>query len=365
MIYFFGLLILGVLFTVGITTLMPLYSVTFLIDKPVDCVLGSECFIQNYVDANPAKGKWSDYTCGPLSYDGHKGTDFRLKNLRAMEKGVNVLAVADGKILNVRDGMVDKSFRKLNPEYIKDRECGNGVVIEHANGYKSQYCHMKENSVTVKPEQEIKRGDVIGQIGLSGKTEFPHVHLQISNAEGKIIDPFSGSTMESSACGVKGERNFWRAEARKDVTYIPTGVLGSGWSISSPDSKQIRAGDGSSPASLPEDASAIIFWVDLMGLRKGDQLSMLLQDAQGKTLVNHAKKITGNKAQYFQFVGKKLSEDKWVNGFYRARYTLYRGTDKHREPIIKKESTILVGELPQEEQAEKPKEKAIRVLRID
>ena len=62
---------------------------------PVDCTLGQDCVIQNYVDVDPSKG-WHDYQCGFLSYDGHKGTDIRIRDYRAMAEGVAVLAAADG-----------------------------------------------------------------------------------------------------------------------------------------------------------------------------------------------------------------------------------------------------------------------------
>ena len=58
---------------------------------PVSCSLGDTCFIQQFVD-HAAGPDARDYTCGALSYDGHKGTDFGLPNLRQMAAGVDVLA---------------------------------------------------------------------------------------------------------------------------------------------------------------------------------------------------------------------------------------------------------------------------------
>ena len=54
---------------------------------PIDCEIGVSCFIQNYVDRDPTPGR-ADYRCGHLSYDKHKGTDIRIRDLVAMRGGV-------------------------------------------------------------------------------------------------------------------------------------------------------------------------------------------------------------------------------------------------------------------------------------
>ena len=63
------------------------FSLTF----PIDCTLDDICFIQQFVDHDPTAGV-HDFTCGALSYDGHKGTDFALPSRAAQRAGVNVLA---------------------------------------------------------------------------------------------------------------------------------------------------------------------------------------------------------------------------------------------------------------------------------
>src|SRR5690606_21465600 len=47
---------------------------------PVNCDVGRDCFIQQYVDHDAGDG-YSDYRCGPLSYDTHKGTDIRIPGI--------------------------------------------------------------------------------------------------------------------------------------------------------------------------------------------------------------------------------------------------------------------------------------------
>src|SRR4051812_25240187 len=82
----------------------------FRIGLPVECALGSLCSVQNYVDLDPGPGRL-DPGCGRLTYDGHDGTDIRVRDLVAMRAGVNVVAAAAGVVKATRDGMADVSIR--------------------------------------------------------------------------------------------------------------------------------------------------------------------------------------------------------------------------------------------------------------
>ena len=62
---------------------------------PLKCSLGKDCFIQQYTDIDPGP-EARDYRCGSATYDGHKGTDFRVLSLEAAARGVPVLASAPG-----------------------------------------------------------------------------------------------------------------------------------------------------------------------------------------------------------------------------------------------------------------------------
>jgi hypothetical protein len=134
---------------------------------PVDCTPGRDCFIQNYVDNDPGPGR-RDYACGPLSYDGHVGTDFRVPDRAAMLRGVAVVAAAPGVVRATRDGMADISIRETGREAVAGREAGNSVLIDHGDGWETQYSHLRRDSVRVHPGDRVKAGAVLGLIGLSG-----------------------------------------------------------------------------------------------------------------------------------------------------------------------------------------------------
>lgn len=291
---------------------------------PVACDYGKDCFIQNYVDQDSTSAA-RDFTCGPLSYDGHKGTDIRVVNEAVMRKGVAVLAAADGTIRATRDGMDDVNVKTLEADAVKNRECGNGVVIHHSTGYETQYCHLMKGSIAVKQGQPIKAGQVLGRIGMSGASEFPHLHFEVRRL-GKIIDPFTAEPAGGS-CG-KTTANLWKSP----ITYQPTALMGQGFTTSIPNSAAIRRA-GLTLTEIPRTAAALIYWVDIMGIRQGDTLKLHVLTPNGLVAVERDVPMTRNLAQSFSYVGKKATPEGMVPGIYKAQFTLLR-----------KNETVLQGE---------------------
>src|SRR5215510_1215874 len=79
-----------------ISLLFSFSAQAFELQMPIDCTIGVTCAIQNYVDVDPSP-RAVDFSCGSLTYDGHNGTDFRLPDLATQQRGVNVLAAANGR----------------------------------------------------------------------------------------------------------------------------------------------------------------------------------------------------------------------------------------------------------------------------
>ena len=63
---------------------------------------------------------------------------------------------------------------------------GNHVIINHGYGYETLYGHMFR--VKVKPGQKVKRGEIIGWVGSTGKSTGPHCHYEV-NKNGRHLDP--------------------------------------------------------------------------------------------------------------------------------------------------------------------------------
>ena len=180
---------------------------------PVDCEMGKQCYIQNFVDRDPGPD-YADFTCGSLSYDGHKGTDFRVATLAEMEEGVAVIAAAPGRVRAIRDG-VDDLGAKAFPS---GKDCGNAVVIAHDGGWETQYCHLRKGSVAVQGGDRVAAGAHLGLIGFSGNTAFPHLHFSVRK-DGAPIDPFGAQEM-TAACALPDTDSLWAEKAREDLLGV-------------------------------------------------------------------------------------------------------------------------------------------------
>ncbi|MBK6484224.1 MAG: peptidoglycan DD-metalloendopeptidase family protein [Chitinophagaceae bacterium] len=67
-----------------------------------------------------------------------------------------------------------------------DRGYGNHVIINHMVGYQTHYAHMSR--IIVREGQVVKRGDVIGHVGSTGKSTAPHCHYEVIR-NGVKLDP--------------------------------------------------------------------------------------------------------------------------------------------------------------------------------
>ncbi|MHA1598958.1 MAG: M23 family metallopeptidase, partial [Alphaproteobacteria bacterium] len=209
------------------------------LEMPVRCTQGADCWIVNYVDDDPGPGV-KDYACGRASYNGHKGTDIAIVDARRMRQGVNVYASAAGTVVGTRDEMRDVDFNLIGgPKAVAGKECGNGVLLAHENGWTTQYCHMLQGSIRVTRGDSVEAGQPLGQVGTSGLSEFPHIHLQVKSGD-TIVDPFVGLHRDKE-CGV-GKSPLWKTDVLLSFLYKPTAVYNAGFSSTTPNARIAREG---------------------------------------------------------------------------------------------------------------------------
>lgn len=306
-----------------------------LLQFPAACEAGIECVVQNYFDHDPGSAA-RDYACGSLVYDGHKGTDIRLPDLRWLERGVKVVAAASGRVRAVRDGMSDVSVREIGKAALKGREAGNSVVIEHGDGWETQYAHMRRGSVRVRPGQQVVAGDELGEIGLSGNTEFPHLHFEVRR-DGVAVDPFTGPGVHDG-CGT-GPTPLWSAAALAALPYRPGGLLSSGFAAAAPSTPSIDAGTVPVPG---DDPPALVFWAKAFGLRTGDRELLTLTGPDGRLLAERRATLPGNKAKWIAYAGRKRPDGGWSPGLYRGEYRVLRTIGEREEKIVEVRRDLLL-----------------------
>lgn len=308
------------------------------LDLPVMCDIGRLCVIQNYYDGDPGPGA-RDYDCGDLTYDGHRGTDFRVPDLAAMADGVPVVAAAAGRVLRIRDGVRDIDAREVDRATIEGREAGNAVVIDHGDGWETQYSHLRQGSVTVAPGDRVEAGQTLGLIGMSGLAEFPHVHFEARLAN-RAVDPFIGLD-PPAGCG-PGLSPLWSTAALEALGYAGGGLLSQGFADAVPDFAAIRRGDLRA-RELPRDTPALVFWVNLYGVREGDVFEAKLVAPDGSIVADRQETFERRQAQWYGYLGRRRRDDKWPAGVYRGEFRLLRSSGESLQLVADGNDEVILN----------------------
>lgn len=161
-----------------------------LLDWPLGKPLHQETFVLNYYDNDLTGSIFKDYQGNSLvGYSGHNGTDLGLYSFRDMDRGTAILAAADGVVSAAIYQFGDRNYGVPYPDN------GNGVFIDHSDGSRTIYWHMRTNSLAVEVGETVHAGQFLGYIGSSGWSPQPHLHLttRIPNGSGtQARDPFEG-----------------------------------------------------------------------------------------------------------------------------------------------------------------------------
>lgn len=281
---------------------------------PIACEPGKDCWVQQYPDHDPSPAA-QDYMCGAESYDGHDGTDIRIRDTTS---SADVTASAAGTVKGVRDGMADRLVRTdEDKQAIKDRECGNGVVLDQGGGWETQYCHMRKGSVAVKAGDTVAAGQRLGKVGYSGLAAFPHVHLTVRKA-GKAIDPFR---QDAATCGGLADP-VWSTETLSRLSYARGNVIRSGFAPGAIDLKDLENGS-LADISPARDWPALVAYGWAINLEAGDTIRISLRGPDGLSAEQETA-LDRAKAQYMLFSGKKRPAAGWPAGVYEGRIDILK-----------------------------------------
>ncbi|WP_417942287.1 peptidoglycan DD-metalloendopeptidase family protein [Flavobacterium sp. RS13.1] len=101
--------------------------------------------------------------------------------VRKMHNGMDFTANTGAPVYATGDGIVARADNTASG-------FGNHVVIRHGFGYESLYAHLSKYNC--RPGQRVKRGDVIGYVGSTGRSEGPHCHYEV-HKDGKVVNPLN------------------------------------------------------------------------------------------------------------------------------------------------------------------------------
>jgi murein DD-endopeptidase MepM/ murein hydrolase activator NlpD len=100
---------------------------------------------------------------------------------RKMHEGMDFTAKTGTPIYATGDGVVERADNTASG-------FGNHIVIRHGFGYETLYGHLSKYKC--RAGQSVKRGDVIGYVGSTGRSEGPHLHYEV-HKNGKVVNPLN------------------------------------------------------------------------------------------------------------------------------------------------------------------------------
>ena len=100
---------------------------------------------------------------------------------RKMHEGMDFTARTGTPIYATGDGVVKNADNSLSG-------FGNHIEINHGFGYLTLYGHLSKYKV--RAGQQVKRGDIIGYVGSTGRSQAPHCHYEV-HKDGKVVNPIN------------------------------------------------------------------------------------------------------------------------------------------------------------------------------
>jgi hypothetical protein len=228
-------------------------AVQFII--PVEGKPSRDYFYTYYIDHDSSAGI-ADYLCGDKTYNGHCGTDLAIRNFKTMDSGVYAIAAAAGRVVVAKDGLYDRNKAMNNNGW------GNYVAILHDDSIITYYCHLKKKSISCSVGDTVTAYQRIGQVGSSGSSKGPHLHFEIRNKQGIIIDPFY------SECSNR-TYSYWAEQPKPDTS---TYVIDYGLLPFIPTADTLKEGDIQQDTFHIYKDSLICFWAFINGLKQNDKL---------------------------------------------------------------------------------------------
>jgi len=288
------------------------------LDLPVACDLREICAVQQLPDRAPGEER-RDFRCHQLASDGHGGTDFRIRAFAGWRsRAIGVRAAAAGRVLRVRDHMPDRNIRTGGAGDMGERLAGNAVVIDHGDGWETQYSHLRAGSVAVSPGDEVERGATIGLVGSSGNAEFPHLHFEVRHL-GAAVDPFDGQPLSAAPRCDSAIQSMWRDPAAREWAR-PNEILALGLADSANGARARRVDE--TPRPIPDDPPALVVWADVAGLLGESSQRFLLTAPDGTTLVDRTTRLGPDSVSWLAFAGVRRPATGWARGRYVATYSL-------------------------------------------
>jgi murein DD-endopeptidase MepM/ murein hydrolase activator NlpD len=146
------------------------------LDKILSLAKSKEKFLSSIPAIQPVKNEQLKRMASGFGYRSDPFT-----KARKMHKGMDFTAPTGTPIYATGDGVVRRADAGASG-------FGNHVVISHGFGYETLYAHLSRYNC--RPGKRVKRGDVIGFVGSTGRSQAPHLHYEVHKG-GSVVNPIN------------------------------------------------------------------------------------------------------------------------------------------------------------------------------
>jgi hypothetical protein len=154
--------------------------------------------------------------------------------------GVDILSVADGTVVDAKDGIPD-DLPGTKPPMTVAWAGGNYVMVDIGNDSYAFYAHMIPGSVKVKIGDRVKTGDALGRLGNSGNSDLPHLHFHVDTGKDALFS--DGLPYVFPSYLQQGEAKDWGERLEADASW-------AGW-LQAPEERTMTMPVNGDVVSLP------------------------------------------------------------------------------------------------------------------
>ena len=153
------------------------------------------------IDGTPAIAQRFAIDYVKMDQNGRRFNGDSLANDSYYAEGVDALAVADGVVASVKDG-IPENIPGVNSRAVPitlETVGGNFVILDIGSGRYAFYAHLKPGSLRVRPGDRVRKGQVIGLVGNSGNSTEPHLHFHLMDGTSPLGSegiPYAHETFE-------------------------------------------------------------------------------------------------------------------------------------------------------------------------
>ena len=253
--------------------------------------------------------------CGSKATDNNQSTHISLGTTQSHLSNIPVIATANGKVLEAQN---IGGF------------CGTRVLIDHGEGWQSSYCHLNPETLLARRNQTVQSGQVIGTIGISGQTNWPHLSYALLR-NGMVFDPFSNRT-NLEGCAQKSD-TLWSGGI--NPLYEPAQVTSIGFHVGYIRTNSILSGILKPAEKIRSETPQLSLWTLMMNIQKGDEISLKIV-APDMRIVKQQTIIAGkSRVRYPLFFSASRGKLLWDKGVYRGEITVTRTVNGNKIKVGK------------------------------